>query len=300
MVVTGFLLGALANFAFEGGIVCSNSYLPDIAPPSHHGRVSAQGFAVGYVGSLLALGMAALLIERVGLDALWIALALQWGLFALPAFRYLPPDRRTALTVPAAAVQGVRGTLATLRSVLGMKDLRRFLVAYFFYMDGVNTVIFFAAVYASDELKFSASQLILMLGLVQISALAGSLAMAKPSDVLGPRWAVRVTLVWWVLVVTAAFFATTALLFWIVATLAGLGLGAIQASSRAFMSRLIPDGREGELFGFYALCGKTGAIFGPFLFGVITAAAGSQRPAVLSVAAFYLLGLVLLQRVRSV
>ncbi len=294
-VVLGFLAGVLANFAFEGGIVFYNAYLPIIAPPSHHGRISAAGFAVGYVGSLLAIGGAALLRDWT---LIWVAMGLQWLLFALPALFLLPADRPTGKGILAAAREGLRGTLSTWRDVLGMKDLRRFLIAYFFYMDGVNTVILFAGLYAAREFAFTTGELLLLIALVQVTALLGSIAMAKPTDVKGPKWSVRVMLLWWIFVVGAAYFATNRTLFWCVAVLAGLGVGCIQASSRAFMSRMVPRGREAEMFGFYALCGKSGAILGPFLFGQIGQAFGSLRPAILSVAVFYVVGYLLLGRVR--
>ena len=299
MAVAGFVVGVIANFAFEGGIVFYNAYLPAIAPPSHHGRVSARGFAMGYVGSLVALGVAAPFADAGMMRWVWIALALQWLLAALPAFLGLPKDEPTGMGVLAAARKGMAETMQTLREVAGMKDLRRFLVAYFFYMDGVNTVIVFAGVYAEGELGFSTADLIKLLAIVQVFALVGSLALARATDVRGPRWTVCIVLLWWIGVVVAAFFAKTRTPFWVVASLAGVGLGSIQAASRAFMSRLIPDGREAEFFGFYALCGKTGAVVGPVLFGMIATAFQSQRPAILSVTAFYLVGFVLLGRVSK-
>ena len=296
-IVLGFVLGALANFAFEGSIVFYNSYLPQIAPPSHHGRVSAKGFAVGYVGSLVALGLAAALFKR-GMEFVWITLAVQWALFAIPAFKNLPPDRPTGIGLRNAAARGVRQTAETFKSVLGMRRMRRFLFGYFFYMDGVNTAIVFAAVYAKLTLKFSDPQLLMLMALVQLSALGGSLLMAKPTDVKGPKWVIVRVLIWWVLVITAAHFTHSKALFFVVAALAGLGLGSIQASSRAFMSRLIPKGREAELFGFYALCGKTGAILGPFLFGALADAHGA-RNAILSVIAFYAVGFLMIRGIED-
>jgi len=134
-VAAGFVLAIAANFAFEGGIVFYNAYLPLIAPPSHHGRVSAYGFATGYVGSLVAIGVAVLLARTLGVAWIWPALALQWGLFALPAFLRLPADRPTGMGLLASGKRGVKRTLFTWREVAGMPDLRRFLLAYFFYMD---------------------------------------------------------------------------------------------------------------------------------------------------------------------
>jgi len=298
MAVAGFAIALIANFAFEGGVVFYNAYLPDIAPPSHHGRVSAWGFSVGYVGSLLALGIA-VAVFKISITWVWIALAVQWAIGATPALLFLPKDRPGGKSVAAAAREGFAQTLTTIRSVIRMPNLRRFLIGYFFYIDGVNTVIAMAGVYAEGELDFETSELITLFGVVQISALAGSLAMARPTDAKGPKWAVQTSLVWWIFVVCAAYFAKDKGAFWVVAVLAGVGLGSIQAASRAFMSRLIPKGREAELFGFYALCGKSGAILGPVLFGVIATKFDSQRPAIAAVAAFYIIGLIFLRRVKE-
>jgi len=299
-VVTGFLVGAVANFAFEGAIVFYNAYLPEIAPPSHQGRVSARGFALGYVGSLLAIGASALLLGlEAGIVAVWLACAVQWILAGGYALWRLPADPPSTMGLRAAAAEGFRRTTATLRDVLRRRNLRRFLLAYFIYEDGVNTVIIFAPVYATQEFGFEAPELLLMYACLNVAAVIGSVVIGKPTDVKGPRWAVRTLLLWWVLVVLAAFLAPSKPVFWVVAILAGLGIGGIQSSSRAFMSRLIPDGREAEFFGFYALCGKTGAIIGPFLFGTIAYATDSRRIAILMVIFFYAAGYLLLRGVEA-
>jgi UMF1 family MFS transporter len=299
-VLLGFALGAIANFAFEGGVVFYNAYLPEIAPPDRQGRVSARGFAFGYVGSFVALALAAWIFRsEIRLEAVWIACALQWGLAASFALWRLPADRPSAMGLGTAAALGFRRTFATLRDVLARKNLRRFLLAYFIYEDGVNTVIFFAPIYARKDFGFEASELLLMYACLNVAAVIGSVLIGKPTDVKGPRWAVRTLLVWWTLVVLAAFLAPSKPYLWAVAMLAGLGIGGIQSASRAFMSRLIPEGREAELFGFYALCGKTGAIVGPALFGTLADVVGSRRIAILTVILFYAFGFLLLHKVRD-
>ncbi|MGH7163100.1 MAG: MFS transporter [Planctomycetota bacterium] len=297
-LAAGFLLGVVANFCFEGAVVFYNSFLPELAPPTHQGRVSARGFWIGYAGSMAALALAAPLAHRGLFPAVWALLAVQWLVFARPALRHLPADERRPVRLLDVGLEGARNTVRTLKSVLGMRDLRRFLLAYFIYEDGVNTVIFFAMGYAQRTIGLSQLELGGVLMLINFCALVGSFAMGGPTDRRGPRWAVRLLLVWWTAVVTVSYFATSKTAFVVVAAMAGLGLGPIQAASRALMARLIPAGREAELFGFYALCGKSGAILGPTLFGLISSASGSQRPAVLSVAAFYALGFVLLGRVQ--
>jgi UMF1 family MFS transporter len=298
-VLAGYALGALGMVAFEAGIVFYNSYLPRIAPPEVQGRVSAWGFATGYVGSLVALGVAALiLMAKAPLAWVWVALALQWTLAALPAFRVLPPDRASGLPLRVAARQGVSGTWRALEDVAKTPPLRWFLLGYFFYMDGVETVVIFAGSYAKQTLGFSTHELLGLFALVQLTALLGSLALAKPTDVRGPRFTVRLTLLWWVLVVVGAHYAETKTAFWVVGGLAGLGLGAVQSASRTMMARLVPAGREAEMFGFMALCGRTGSIVGPLVFGMVSATI-DQRTAVLCVVPLYALGLVLVTLVRA-
>jgi len=295
----GYALGALGMVAFEAAIVFYNAYLPRIAPPDYQGRVSAWGFAVGYVGSLVALGIAALLLQSGILALVWVALAVQWLSAALPAFLRLPPDASTGVTLRQAASRGVRGTWKALVDVARTPHLRWFLLGYFFYMDGVETVVVFAGSYAKKTLGFSTVELLGMFALVQLTALAGSLLLARATDVRGPRFTVRLTLLWWVLVVIGAHYAPTKLAFWFVAGAAGLGLGAVQSASRAMMGRLAPVGREAEMFGFMALCGRTGSILGPLLFGYIAAETDDQRLAVLSVVPLYAIGLIFITWVRA-
>jgi len=304
-LLLGFVLGVIANVAFEGGIVFYNSYLPVIAPPSHQGRVSAHGFAVGYVGSLLALGLGAKLADVDLINGVWVVVAVQWAIGAVPALYFLPEDKPTGVGVFHAASLGIKQTVQTWKRVAGMQDLRRFLIGYFFYMDGVNTVIVFAAVYATTELDFGTAESIVLFAMVQLTALAGSMLMAGPSDRRGPRWAVVRTLVWWMFVVVLAIFTGDSAFawnkeaFWMVAGLAGLGLGSIQASSRALMSHLVPRGAEAEFFGFYALCGKTGAIAGPLLLTGLGSLLGSLRLGLISVLVFYAVGLWLVLKVKD-
>jgi UMF1 family MFS transporter len=219
-------------------------------------------------------------------------------MFSLPAFLVLrqPPGPR--MPVLAAARAGGAEVLATVRTILRLPDLRRFLGAYFIYEDGVNTVIAFSAIFAAHTLGFPMEQLILLYIVVQCSALLGAVAWSWPTDRLGPKRVVMAMLVQWTLVVAAAWFVETRGQFWVLAVAAGSGLGAVQAASRALMASLIPAGREAALFGFYALCGKTAAVMGPVIFGVVSrATGGNQRAAILAVGVMFVVGLILIRRV---
>ena len=131
-------------------------------------------------------------------------------------------------------------------------------------------------------------ELIMLYIIVQITALAGAFIMAKSIDALGPKKVISLSLLMWTSVSILAYFAETKLHFWIIACIAGFGLGTVQAAARAFFTQFVPLEHESEYFGVYSMVGKTSAIFGPLLFGYISSSFGSQRPAILSVAVFFL------------
>ena len=300
MVWTGFALAVLANIGFEGGQVFYNAYLPDIAPKSHQGRVSGWGFGLGYLGSAAGLLAAIPLAGARRFDLLWLFVAVWWLLFSLPAFAVLPEAKGTGESIRVAAMKGITDFRRIFREVMAERELRRFLISFFFYIDGVLTVIWFAAIFASETLQFDQRETIVLFLVVQLSALAGSFAMAKPTDVLGPKKIIMAMLVLWSGVAIAAYFVTSKSVFFGVAVVAGIGLGSIQAASRSFMSALIPDGKEAEMFGFYAFCGKSSSIIGPIVFGTVSrVTGGNQRLAVVAIAAFFIVGGVLLARVAD-
>ena len=295
MVLWGFLLSMLANVGFEGALVFYNAYLPELAPRDHQGRLSGWGFATGYAGSFVGLLVALPFVRRGDYGIAFAVIAGCYLFFAVPAFLWLPRDAAASLTVRQAAAGGFKAAWKTQKEILRLPDLRRFLLAYFLFEDGVITVINFSSLFAATTLGFRMEQLILLFAVVQVAALAGAFAWAKPTDRLGPKFVVLLMLVQWSLVVTAVYFVKTQTQFFVLAAIAGTGLGAIQAAARAFYATLVPAGREAEFFGFYALCGKSAAILGPLAFGTLSAATGgNQRVAILSVLAFYLIGAVLI------
>jgi UMF1 family MFS transporter len=300
MVTWGFFLGVLGNVGYEGALVYYNAYLPDLAPPSHQGRVSGWGFATGYAGSIAALLLAFPFVQSQNYGGAFLTTAALFAVFSLPAFIFLPEPHRGRVSVWQAAREGGAEVLSTARKIIRMPDLRRFLGAYFIYEDGVNTVIAFSAIFAAQTLGFPMDRLIILYIVVQVSALLGALAWAWPTDKLGPKRVVMVTLCQWTAIVVASYFVETQAQFWVLAVVAGTGLGAVQAASRTFLASLCPDGMEAELFGFYSLCGKSAAIMGPLVFGGIShAAGGNQRAGILAIGSFFLIGFVLLSRVKA-
>ena len=299
MVVAGFVLFLVANVGFESSLIFYNAYLPDIVPADQQGSVSGLGFGVGYLGSALGL-LLALQFVSTNIQMVWIMVAAFFVIFAIPSFIYLPKDSGGEMTVGEAAFWGLTSFRELWSEVMAEKELRRFLLAFFFYIDGVLTAIAMSSTLATTTFGFTQEELIYLFLAVQFSALAGAFAMARPTDRLGPKKVVTGVLFIWIAVAVSLFFATGKPAFALLGLVAGFGLGSIQSASRAFMANLIPEGRESEMFGFYALCGKSSSILGPMVFGSIAVATGgNQRLAILAISGLFIVGMVLLQRVND-
>jgi UMF1 family MFS transporter len=299
MVLKGFLLIVLANIGLEGGIVFYNAFLNEIVESTHQGRVSAWGFGTGYLGSIISL-IIGLIFYRAGLvNFVWPMVALFFIFFSAPAFLFLPGDKKNGTTIIDGARSGFKSTLSMFKKIMSNKEQRRFLLAYLIYEDGVNTVIVFSSIFAATTLRFQQQELIGLYLIIQATALIGAFFMARAIDYWGPKKIVMQSLILWIVTVTAVYFLQTKLQFIIVASIAGLGLGTIQASTRAFFAQFIPEGSESEYFGVYSLVGKSSAVAGPLLFGFISSLTNSQRPAVLSIALLFFAGLIIVQTVKG-
>jgi UMF1 family MFS transporter len=296
----GWLLAVAATIGAETAFAQYNAYLPDLVPASRQGRLSAYGFACGYLGSAVALGAALPFVQRSRLSPAFVLTATLYGVFALPALWWLPGSRPVRTGVARAVRRGIARTRATFGRLAAEPRLRRFLFGYFFFEDGVNTVVYFSAIFAAHTLGFDAVQVIELFFVVQLSALAGAWALARAIDVYGPKSVCLATLTVWCLVVVLASIVTTKAQFFAVAVLAGGALGVVQAASRTFMATLTPSGHEAEFFGFYALCGKAASVCGPLVFGAVSwLSGGAQRPAILAVGIFFVIGLAAVARVDA-
>jgi UMF1 family MFS transporter len=294
-----FLVTVLGTIGFEGAMVFYNAYLPELAPPEQRGRLSGWGFAVGYLGSALGLLAVYPLVATERYSATFAVAAAMFLVFALPALLWLP--RETKVGEPVSFVASLRSTHATFREIFANPALRWFLLGYLLYIDGVNTVIYFSSIFARSTLGFAMADLIKLYLVVQVSALVGALAWARPTDRLGPRRVVLLLLGQWALVVLGAYYVQNAWQFYIVAIFAGTGLGAIQSASRTYLALSLPKGHEARYFGFFTFCGKAASILGPLLFGAVSkASGGNQRLAALSILMLLVAGFVFVVRTPTV
>ncbi len=306
-VLLGILFLVLAIIGFEGSLPFYNAFLPEIANEKDFGKISGYGWGVGYLGGLLCLFWVFPLL-RGGFApenlpqyrAIFPRVALFYAVFSLPFFLWLP---ERALPGPRGGwVQHARQGWGTLRETFAhirrLKNLFRFLLAFFLYSDAIATVIAFSAIYAVSTLGFSMADVTILFIVVQAFAFLGALGFGFVVDRFGPKRTILFLLFLWCAVVLGAFFTQTQPQYFFVAVVAGIGLGSVQSASRSLMAFFIPKGKGGEFYGFYGICGKISAILGPMTFGIVSTLTGSQRIAILSVLVFFLAGIVLLAGVR--
>ncbi len=302
----GLLLFGLANIAFELGFLFCSAFLVEITTPATMGRISGYGWGLGYAGGLLSLALAYPFITGGFVEenlaryrSSFAVVAVFFLLASLPTLFWL---RERAIPLPSTAgVPAWREAFArlsaTAKAIGRFRDLTRFLVAYLIYTDAINTVIVASAIFANKVLDFSPGDLIIYFLITQVTAGLGAVGFGLLADRIGSVRTIRFTLVIWIGVVLAAASVQTHAQFYAIGLVAGAVLGANQATSRALIGRFVPPGKQGELFGFFTVIGKFAAILGPIVYGEVTAWTGNQRWAVLSMAAFFIIGLVIFQRV---
>ena len=305
----------LTHVAYNAGIAFYDAFLPDLALPSERDRISSLGYAFGYAGGGLNLALSLALIqghEFFGLDksqAVQLAMALAgcwWLGFSQISFMGLREAPGTSAVHGGfsggtgwrnLASGGLRGALDAARRVVANRNAFRFLVAYIFYNDGVQTVISMATIYGKEELGLSESVLLLTLLAIQAVALCGAMFFARLAKRLGARQALMLALAGWVAAAVYGRFIENAWEYFGLGVAVGVVLGGSQALSRSIYSRLIPTDEPAVYFGFFSVLTKLSAILGPLVFAVVRQATGSSRPAVLTLVIFFLVGLALLARV---
>jgi UMF1 family MFS transporter len=298
-VFWGVAIFILANVGFEAGLVFYDSFLPEITEPKNFGRVSGYGFAMGYLGSLATLAIIYPFIQAEMINESFPVAALFFLLFSLPLFIYLRDNRKKIVEHESYFKIGVTRVWNTISHLKNYKNLATFLLAYFFYIEGVNTIIFFSGNYASTTLGFSETELLIFFLTVQTTAIAGSVILGIVADSIGQKKTIMITLVMWLITVLIAFLVQDKNGFYVVGLIAGAAMGSSQSTSRSLMSKLTPPEKKTEFFGFYSLFGKSSAVIGPLVFGLVSFISGDQRLAIISIGFFFVVGLLILTQVKD-
>jgi UMF1 family MFS transporter len=293
-----------ANIAYQTGQVFYNAFLPDLAAPEEVGRLSGYGWAAAYAGGIAMLLFSIPFLKSGAPEnarLVFFLTALFYLLFSLPAFLFLGPGPKRAVTqtptaLLSAGFQQVKKTLGRLGEY---RQLTRFLLAYFVYMEGVSTISFYASIYAQDTLGFTMPELVQFYLALQTIGVAGAIGFGFLSDRIGPRRSLIILLSLWSLVGVGAAAATSKAVFWAVSSLGALCLASVGAVSRSMIALMVEPRQQAEIFGFYGISGKFSSAVGPLVFGAISHLSGSQRLAMLAVGLLFILGLALLLRVEE-
>lgn len=320
MIFWALMLFIIANIGFESGLVFYDAFLPEITTAKNYGRVSGYGFAMGYLGSLVTLAICLPFIEKGMIRETFPLSAGFFLLFSLPLFFWLKDSRKGRKPEESYIKIGFDRVAYTLKHLRNYKNLALFLAAFLFYIEGVNTVIFFSGNYARTTLKFSFEELIIFFLIVQTTAILGSVLFGIIADSIGQKKAIVISLIIWIITVLFAFATSSVenffvkglasffdsspldiqrISFYIVGLVAGSVMGATQSTSRSLMSKLTPVEKRTEFFGFYSFFGKSSAIIGPLVFGLVSFITEDQSFAILTLVIFFIVGLWLLQYVKD-
>jgi MFS transporter, UMF1 family len=319
-VLLGLFLFVLSNIGFEAGLVFYDAFLPQITSPKNYGRVSGYGFAMGYLGSLSTLALVFPLIQNENIRETFPLAALVFLVFAAPLFIFLKDTREKKIVDSSMLKIGIGRVINTIVNLRNYKNLALFILSYFFFIEGVNTVIYFSGNYAATTLNFSMQELIVFFLIVQTTAIFGSLVFGLFADSYGQKKSLIISLFIWIFTIVFAFFSSdissqlmisasklfkisvkelAVYSFYAVGLLAGSVMGATQSTSRSMMSKLTPFDKKTEFFGFYSFFGKSSAIVGPLVFGSVSYFTSSQRFAILTIGGFFIVGLFILGFVKD-
>jgi len=298
--VPALIVFGLASIAFWAGSSFQDALIMQVSDRHDSNRISALGFALGYLGG----GLLFLINAELVLHPAWLHLpdavaamrlacfdvAAWWVIFTLPMFRHV--QEAPAVDEPT----GWRELWSTVRSVLRDRPVMNFLLAYWLYIDGISTVQLMAVDFGS-KLGFSSSALLQALLLVQFVSWPFAWLFGRLGDRIGTKRAIYLGLAVFVAITVFAYFMHVEWQFYVLAVAFGTVQGGVQALSRSYFASLIPRERAGEYFGFYNMLAKFAAVLGPLVMGVVAITTGNQRLSILALVLFFVIGAWLLSRV---
>lgn len=303
----GFMM--LACICFWSSYVFSNSFLPEIAAPEDRDRVSAKGFAYGYVGSVILQLICFVFVLKgewfgitdssTGPRISFLLTGIWWLVFGYYSLVRLPkplaagaePFKRNVFT------EGYTELAKVWNQVKKLPVIKKYLTAFFFYNMGVQTVMLAATLYGKSELAIPTENLIIAILLIQLVAIPGAFIISKLSGKIGNIKALMIVVALWVLICIAAYFAPkgNAMVFYGLGVCVGFVMGGVQSLSRSTYSKLMPETNDtASFFSFYDVTEKIAVVIGMLSYGYITEISGSQRNSVLALSFFFFLGLIFL------
>lgn len=293
---------------FSGTNIFYDAFLVDVSSKDRMDKVSSYGFALGYIGSTIPfmISIAVVLLSQKNILPISLPMACKmtflitsiwWLIFTIPLLKnvnqiyYFEPESNPVKN-------SFKRLFLTLKEIKNHKNIFLFLIAYFFYIDGVDTIIGMATSYGTD-LGISMVALLIILLLTQFVAFPFTILYGKLSEKFGAKKLLYIGIATYTIICIYGYFIKTALDFWILAMAVGSAQGGIQAISRSFFGKMVPKEHANEFFGFYNIFGKFAAIIGPLLVAIITQATGQTRNGILSLIILFVLGFICLGKVEE-
>lgn len=305
----GLVMFWLSTVGFTSSLVFYNAYLPEVAPEHLQDRISARGFAMGYIGSVLLLIFNLVMVQKpelfgisdagLGARISFVTVGLWWAGFAQIAFRALRrlETSRERFNEKRNDVGNIFGGYKELRKVFNelkrLPKLQFFLISFFFYSTATQTVLYLAQLFGSKELKLETSKLIVTVLIIQLVAIAGAYLFAFLSKAFGNIRALIVAVIIWIGICVAAYFIRGEMDFYVIAFFVGMVMGGIQALSRSTYSKMLPETEDhASFFSFYDVMEKLSIVLGTAVYGLVEEITGSMRNSTIALTFFFAIGLV--------
>ncbi len=309
----------LGLFGYWGSLVFYNSYLPDIAYPEQQDRISAKGFSIGYVGSVLLLLLNLAMVmqpqwfgiegsaDEASVKAMkysFITVGIWWALFSQYTFYHLPKgNSRRNGEVRAVIFNGFKELQLVWSQLKENLKLKRYLHAFFVYSMAVQTIMLMAVYFGEEEIAWASNEektmgLIISILVIQLVAVVGATITAKASAMFGNiKTLIGINSIW-IAICFMAYFTKTPVQFYVIASIVGFVMGGVQALSRSTYSKFLPETKDTtSFFSFYDVTEKVGIIIGMIIYGAVDQITGTMRNAILFLFLFFLIGVILLFRV---
>jgi len=311
MLWWGILCSIFASVGYSGSLVFYDAFLPEIVTEDRYDRTSARGYSMGYYGSVILMLICLMLIlnfESFGFSSegaatrfTFLLVGAWWIGFAMIPFSLLPEnvyDRRPTGNI---WLKGYQEIAKVWKSLKDYPDLKRYLISFFFYNSGVQTVMYLATLFGTDVLHLESSKLILTILIIQLVGALGAWLFSKLSFVRGNQFSIVFMLIIWCGVCVGAYVITTEYQFYLLAAIVGMIMGGIQSLSRATYSKLIPEDTKdtASYFSFYDVTYNLSIVMGTFSYGLIDHLTGSMRNSALFLTVYFVLGMILLSSVKS-
>ena len=306
----GIACAVLASIGFAGSLVFYNGFLPEVATIDTMDRVSAKGFAMGYTGSVILLGIKLVLFMKFDFFGFpsgsaatqfgFILVGIWWLGFSQIAFYYLK-DRSSGSPITLNTLGKGIGELKKVMAIVGGSDvMSRFLLSFFLFSMGVQTVMLLAPLFGDKEIGLKADEMIFIVLILQLLAIVGAFLFAFISSIKGNRFAIGVALLIWISICVTGYFLYDKITFYLLAAFLGFVMGGTQSLSRSTYSKLIPAENKdtASFFSFYDITEKLAIVIGSFSYGLIDQITGSMRNSMVFMSIFFIAGFIILQFVN--